>query len=867
MNRITLLILLIPLVVFKSFSQNPKYLKWSKFYGGSQDDNLIQILKNQDGFLLAGNTLSNDGDVTVNYGMDDIWIVQTDSIGNIIWQNSYGDTLSERFVDIIETEDNGYIITIHKDFDNGNSIMKIDYKGDVIWEKTLTTTKSPSQKFYLEKTTNNHYLVAGTIEGRFYLSKIDESGHVLWDKYYGETNNYSNLNDIVATNDSGFLLGGFNVIGEGENANINFSVVKIDSLGSLLWQKTYGGSEDDELITMNVSSNNEILIGGHTYSNDGDISSGNKGRQDIWLVKTDVNGNILWEKTVGGSNNDYISSINNFDNQDYIIGAYTESIDGDFESEFQGYTDYKILNIGSSGEINWYRSFGGYFWDFLHSIYILENGDILAGGVGGSPLNYLDTISGNHGYADFWLIKLGDNTPPTDILLSDSTVKENSDIVLVGSLTTIDEDIDDLYEYEIISDDEEIRNTFNIIGRYLFAETENLDYHSRNNYLVTIQTKDREANTFRKQFNIKVINEFDLDYVILRHPSCPDYKNGSIEVGLKGFVPPLTLNWYRYDTIWIPIGDTTLLIDNLSPGLYMVEATDSTGGTMQFQFTLNQGTPFEGTSLCYITSNSRYNEIHIDKGLGNYNVEKYLIYREGISENNYEKIGEINPLENYFIDSLVNNRTQSFSYKVSLLDSCGNESNLSSNHNTIHLSQNRGTSGEVNLYWTPYVGLDVPTYSIYRQKENEEFELLTQISSNNNTYTDFTSNPSFNYQYYISFQVEDVCYTDVNLKSDEIIEVKSNIVSTDVNYTDVLEIENTSIKIYPNPVNDKLIVENPNSHKLLINIYDLIGTKILEKESTDYYTEIDFRTKTNGVYLIEVTDSNGNQHMNKIIKN
>ena len=849
------------------FSQNPKYLKWSKFYGGSQVDNLSKIIKNQNGFLLAGNTLSNDGDVTVNHGMEDIWLVQIDSIGNILWEKSYGNSLSERLVDIIATEDGGYIITIHKDFDNGNSIMKIDNKGDITWEETLATTGSPSEKFYLEKTTNNHCLVAGTLERNFWVIKIDESGNVLWEKSYGELNNYCLLNDIITINDSEFLLGGLKVpTGEGVNEDNDLWLVKVDSSGILLWDMEYGGSEDDELIAININTNNEILIGGHANSSDGDINSGNKGRQDIWLAKTDMNGNILWEKTLGGSEDDFISSIDNYDNLDYIIGAYTNSFDGDFESEFQGYTDYKLLNISSSGYINWYRSFGGSDWDFLHSVYILENGDILAGGAGGSQLNHLDTVSGNHGQSDFWLIKLGNNVPPTDIVLSDSIVNENSGLSFIGVLTTIDEDIDDQHEYEIISDDDEIKNTFIIFGGYLFAETENLDYYSKNNYSVTIQTKDREGNTFRKQFNIKVINEFDLDYVLLKHPSCLDFSDGSIEVGLKGFIPPLTINWYYYNSSWSKLENTSLYIKNLSPGEYMLEATDSTGGTIQFTFTLIQGLVFEGTNICYITSNVLYNEIHIDKGVGNYNVEKYLIYRESISQNTYEKIGEIISSENFFIDSLVNNRTQSYSYKISIIDSCGNESSLSSHHSTIHLSQNRGISGEVNLFWTHYTGLEVPTYSIYRQKDNEDFELLKQISGNNNTYTDFTSKPAFNYQYYISFQITDTCFTEINIKSSENITVKSNTVSTDSNYTNISNPESPFIKIYPNPVNKKLIIKNFNSEKLSISIFDIVGKKILERISTLNTIEIDFKSKPDGVYLINIVDHKGKQFRNKIIK-
>ncbi|QGY46181.1 BspA family leucine-rich repeat surface protein [Maribellus comscasis] len=368
---------------------------------------------------------------------------------------------------------------------------------------------------------------------------------------------------------------------------------------------------------------------------------------------------------------------------------------------------------------------------------------------------------------------------PTNIVLSSTDVNENEIVgTRVGILSTTDIDSEDAFSYSLVPGEGDTDNSsFTITGDTL-KTNEIFDFETKSSYSLRVQTEDLAGNTYSKSFTITIIdrNDFRIENITIEDPVCEGSPTGSISFDVVEYVPPLEFTWNT--------GDTTQNLSNLSAGTYSVVITDGDEMTIEEEFSLSLKPIFEGTSICYVTSEGESNIIHLDKGLNNYNVEKYVIYREGVTLDDYQQIGEISCTENSLKDSLINNRTQSFSYKVSMIDSCGNESSLSANHNTIHLSQNRGTSGEVNLFWSHYVGLSIPSYSIYRKIGNGEFELLTQISSSNGTYSDLTTNPSFNYQYYISFDKEINCESEVNLKSASTVEIKSNtILSSSINNT------------------------------------------------------------------------------------
>jgi len=426
------------------------------------------------------------------------------------------------------------------------------------------------------------------------------------------------------------------------------------------------------------------------------------------------------------------------------------------------------------------------------------------------------------------------NSIPTNIILSNSTVDENLPVgTIVGTLTSIDADPNDYHTYSLVSGVGDTDNDSFKISNDKLKTDEMFNYETQSSYSIRVQTKDNNLGTFSKSFIISVnnLNDMVLTGIIYGNPYCLDDAIGSIEIEIDEFIPPLSFLWSS--------GQNTQNIYNVVSGSYSVTITDGEGMELNGQFDLEPLPIYEGTNLCYLSSDGLFNVIYIDKGMDNYNVEGYRVYREGSSVGVYENIGEISSDEGYFTDISVNNMTRSYSYKVSMIDKCGNESPLSANHRTIHLSINSGTNNDVNLYWSHYVGLNTPSYSIYRKYLNEDYVLLEELSSNNNTYTDFPTEPNSLYEYYISFELENTCNSVINRELNDFIEVKSNHASLGGS-VDINEFHYENIKTYPNPAKDKLFINlgNIQSDVYKILLINSIGELVYSSEGRELSSRI-----------------------------
>jgi len=145
----------------------------------------------------------------------------------------------------------------------------------------------------------------------------------------------------------------------GNHGNYDYLVVKFDDLGQIVWQKSFGGSDVDKATTVFVDQNDNIWVLGYSKSTDGDITPGaNHGGYDIWLIKLDANGNLLWQKNYGGSNDDKSTDIIPGYSGSLIISGYSKSSDGDL-TQNQGNYDYWLFQIDTNGNIIWQKSYGG----------------------------------------------------------------------------------------------------------------------------------------------------------------------------------------------------------------------------------------------------------------------------------------------------------------------------------------------------------------------------------------------------------------------------------------------------------------------------------------------------------------------------
>ncbi len=352
-------------------------LQWQKTYGGDGEDRGREIIQTQDGgYAILGSSFSNSGDITENAGLQDFWLAKLDPNGNIIWQKSFGFQGADSGISVIQTLDQGYLIS-----------------------GILDVTASGGQG----ETSRQILRHAG---GDYWVLKLDGSGNLEWSRYFG--GNFTDTPEgIVQTTDNGFIIAGGSDSTDtdisGNLGTYDFWVIRISSTGELVWEKSFGGSQIDEARAIINSDDGNFIIAGDTRSSDNDVSN-NKGAADLWLIKISPNGDLIWEKTIGGSSFDVARDIVISQNDGFIISGSSRSSDNDVAIN-KGQNDAWILKVDNNGNLQWERTVGGSNIDFAYGIAELSNGSVIA--VGDTTSNDGD-IEENKGFTDLLLIKIGD---------------------------------------------------------------------------------------------------------------------------------------------------------------------------------------------------------------------------------------------------------------------------------------------------------------------------------------------------------------------------------------------------------------------------------------------------------------------------
>lgn len=351
------------------FDQNQTLL-WQQTYGGTDDDRGSQIIQTTDnGYAILGSSSSNNDDVSVNNGANDFWICKLNTSGNILWEKSFGFLGADNGNAIIQAQDNGFLITgvIDVSASNGQGNSKI-------------------------AGTKRH---AG---GDYWAIKLNADGEKEWSKYYGGTFT-DTPNAAIQTNDKGYLLVGSSDSNDVDIKNskgaYDFWVVKISESGTLLWEKSFGGSQIDEAYDICDSGDGNYLIVGDTRSNDLDVSS-NNGAADLWLIKISPEGNLIWEQNYGGTSFDVGRSISKTQDDHFIISGSSRSSDGDLTKN-NGQNDAWLLKINGEGHLLWQKTVGGTNIDFAYSAIELDNKNII---VVGETSSDDGDISTNKGFSD-----------------------------------------------------------------------------------------------------------------------------------------------------------------------------------------------------------------------------------------------------------------------------------------------------------------------------------------------------------------------------------------------------------------------------------------------------------------------------------
>jgi hypothetical protein len=430
-SNITFITVLLALILFngvnnKSHAQAPA-IEWQKCLGGTADDFANSIQQTSDGgFIVAGETRSNDGDVSGNHGKSDAWVVKLNSLGDILWKKCLGGTGNDYARSIQQISDGGFILTGYTNSNNGDVsgnngyydawVVKLNSSGDILWQKCLGGTYDDYARS-IQQTSDTGFILAGytfsndgDVSGNHGFSdawvvKLNSSGDIIWQKCFGGTNEdyaYS----IQQTSDSGFIVAGYTFSNDGDvsgyHGYFDYWVVKLNSSGDIEWQKCLGGTYYDYAYSIQQTSNGGFIVAGSTNSNNGDVS-GYHGYFDYWVVKLNSSGDIEWQKCLGGTNNDYANSIQQTSDGGFIVAGYTESNDGDVSGYHGGDYDAWVVKLNSSGDILWQKCLGGTIDDRAYSIQQTSDGGFI---VAGFTVSNDGDVSGNHGASDAWVVKL-----------------------------------------------------------------------------------------------------------------------------------------------------------------------------------------------------------------------------------------------------------------------------------------------------------------------------------------------------------------------------------------------------------------------------------------------------------------------------
>ncbi|AUP79814.1 hypothetical protein [Flavivirga eckloniae] len=351
-------------------------LQWQKTYGGSDDDRGQDIIQTSDGgFAILGYSKSNDGNVTENNGFNDFWVSKLDATGSIIWEKSFGFSGTDNGISIIQTNDGGYLLT---------GVL------DVTASNGEGNSKSLSSKRH-----------AG---GDYWAIKLNPSGEKQWSRFFGGTFTDTPY-DVVQTEDLGYIIVGSSDSDDVDITNnkgsYDFWVIKISSIGDLVWEKSFGGSQTDEARAISKSSDGNYIIVGDTRSHDLDVSN-NNGAADLWIIKINPSGGLIWEKTIGGSSFDVGRSISKTQDNGFIISGSSRSTDGDIINN-NGQNDAWIVKINDNGNLEWQKTIGGSDIDFAYDAAELNDKSVIVVGESNSP--DIDILE-NRGFTDLLIFKM-----------------------------------------------------------------------------------------------------------------------------------------------------------------------------------------------------------------------------------------------------------------------------------------------------------------------------------------------------------------------------------------------------------------------------------------------------------------------------
>jgi hypothetical protein len=329
------------------------------------------------------------GGVTQSFGAGwfDFYLVRTDSLGNLLWDTTYGGTSDDFGYTAHQTLDGGYTMVGYMTMPTGKwdvYLVKTDSLGNIMWDETYGDSSLNEVCYCAQQTLDCGYIAVGEVlnpltAGDLYLIKTDSLGNLAWDTTYGgDSADY--CPSCEQTLDGGYIIAGMTKSwGSGSK---DLWLIKTDSLGNLQWDTTYGGDDEESGLCVHQTSDEGYIVVGYA-------KSFGAGSCDVYLVKTDSLGNAQWEKTYGGTGNDIGESVQQTPDGGYIIAGYTNSFGA-------GGDDVYLIKTDSLGDLSWDTTYGGIESDRGYSVCQTVDGGYAITGA---------TASAGSGVLDAFLIK------------------------------------------------------------------------------------------------------------------------------------------------------------------------------------------------------------------------------------------------------------------------------------------------------------------------------------------------------------------------------------------------------------------------------------------------------------------------------
>ncbi len=288
--------------------------EWQVCYGGSLGEDPWAMVRMNDGDLcIVSSTITQgtSGDVSGNRGESDAWVIKLDDVdGSLIWQRCVGGSTSDMLLDAVATADGGVLMAGESE----------SMDGDVLGCAAG----------------HRHWLAKMDAAGTLQWSTCGASGHTPW--------------AIALTNDGGCITTG-RTWGVGD-----LTVDKFDAAGTEQWSATFGGSQLDQGMGVLQTPDLGYLIAGRTSSNDGDVS-GNHGGQDVWLIKLDSLGSLQWQRCLGGSGGEMAYGLVASPTGDHLLYGHTNSMDGDVTGMAGTLRMWGVM-VDDLGNIIWEQCYG-----------------------------------------------------------------------------------------------------------------------------------------------------------------------------------------------------------------------------------------------------------------------------------------------------------------------------------------------------------------------------------------------------------------------------------------------------------------------------------------------------------------------------